>query len=242
MKMFKLLAVGLIAAAVCIMCFSGCSNIENEPEGIGSADTAEEGEETVGEVAGDSEETPEAAPETVPEESVNNTEAEVITEAVTDEQTETSVIIETTTSNEVTEASAPVQTGSPEEAGETAEAVARLAEAQSGAKFNMGCADPVNGFDNSGLVYYVLTQNGISCPRTTGAIAEIGTKVDYDGLQRGDIVVCQMNNSGKADFVGICIGGGKAVFATSEERPVTVTDITTAWYRNAVLYGCAVAR
>lgn len=253
MKIRKIIIIGLIAAAICTMCLTGCSNGEGDSEGSGSGvNTAANGEETAGngeENAEGSESTPDAAPETIPEESsVESTKTETATEAatatetVTENQAETSVIPEATTASEVTEA--PVQTAAPapEPAGSTAEAVARLAQAQVGVKFNMNHADPVNGFDNSGLVYYVLTQNGITCPRSIGEIAKIGAKVDYNGLQRGDIVVCQMNNSGKADFVGIYIGDGKAVFATSEERPVSAIDITTAWYRNAFLHGCAVAR
>lgn len=251
MKKYRILTIGLIAAAVCTMCLTGCSSGEGNSEGSDSAvNTAANGEETAGneeQNTDGAESTPDAAPETIPEESsVESTETEAATEAVTaaetitENQAETSVIPEATTAAEVTEA--PVQTEAPEPSGSTAEAVARLAQAQVGVKFNMNHADPVNGFDNSGLVYYVLTQNGITCPRSIGEIAKIGTKVDYNGLQRGDIVVCQMNDSEKADFVGIYIGDGKAVFATSEERPVSAIDITTAWYRNAFLHGCAVAR
>lgn len=119
----------------------------------------------------------------------------------------------------------------------TSSAVADLAKAQEGKPFYFGGADPNQGFDNSGLIYYVLNQNGISCPRLTGDIAAMDSKIGYDEIKAGDLVFFEMNGSGKADFGGIYIGEGKMVIAMSEEYPVRIVDITTNYYRDTFQYG-----
>ena len=43
--------------------------------------------------------------------------------------------------------------------------------------------------------------------------------------------------SGKADFGGIYIGGGMMMVSTDEDRPVSVTDITTGYYQKIFQFG-----
>lgn len=237
----KLFAIAVVISLA--LCFAACSGDDNPSQTNGTqsssntSSAAVSGDENNAVSKTEADTSPQEGSEdnaTTPTE--NTTIKEVnpaeTTQANTNQQPETSVIPDNTRP----EADTPVNPD------EKAEAIAKLAEAQEGVKFNFGYADPVNGFDNSGLPYYALTQNGINCPRTTGEISKIGSKVEYDNLQRGDLVFFQMNESGNVDFTGVYVGNGKAVIATSEDRPVTITDITTAWYRNAFLYGSAVAR
>lgn len=119
--------------------------------------------------------------------------------------------------------------------------VAELAKAQEGKPFYFGGSDPEQGFDNSGLICYVLNQNGISCPRLTGDIAAMGDKIGYDEIKAGDVVFFEMNGSGKADFGGIYIGEGKMAIAMSEEYPVRIVDITTNYYRDTFQYGIKIS-
>ena len=151
----------------------------------------------------------------------------------TTERPETSIIEETTSSAEETAAPVEITDGN---------GVAQLAAAQEGKPFYFGGADPVNGFDNSGLIYYVLNQNGITCPRLTFEIAEMGTKIGYDELQAGDVVFFEYEGSGKADFGGIYIGGGMMIVSTDEDRPVSKVDITTNYYQRTFQYGIKIGR
>ncbi|MFR4022784.1 MAG: hypothetical protein ACLTZI_07100 [[Eubacterium] siraeum] len=38
------------------------------------------------------------------------------------------------------------------------------------------------GFDNSGLIYYALTSNGVDCPRGLTAQKEMGTEIALEKL------------------------------------------------------------
>lgn len=194
--------------------------------------------------------------------STRETEASNESEETTapDESEETTILIETaetTTSNESEETTNPIEieeTTAPDESGEITaantetslaaetepvpsegkgEAIARVAKEQEGKAFAFGKASPDEGFDNSGLIYYALTANGISCPRT--GFEELGGKLDYDALKIGCPVFFQEDNGNV--FGGIYIGDGKAVISFSEEKPVTVTDITTNYYREHFAYG-----
>lgn len=159
------------------------------------------------------------------------------------ERPETSIIEETTslemTSSEMT--SSAEETAAPAEI-TNGNGVVQLAAAQEGKPFYFGGSDPETGFDNSGLIYYVLNQNGITCPRLTFEIAEMGTKIGYDELQAGDIVFFEYEGSGKADFGGIYIGDGMMIVSTDEDRPVSKVDITTNYYQRTFQHGIKIGR
>ena len=116
-------------------------------------------------------------------------------------------------------------------------AAADTALAQVGKEFKLGGASPEQGFDNSGLVYYCLTQNGIKCPRTAKEMSEIGEKKTMDKLVSGDIAFFNMDDSAKTLFVALYIGDDKIVISTDEGKPVKTADINSVWYKNAFVYG-----
>lgn len=120
---------------------------------------------------------------------------------------------------------------------ETANKASQIAAAQVGKMFKFGGASPEQGFDNSGIVYYALTQSGIKCPRTAPEMSKIGEKKTADKLQAGDIAFFNMDNAEKTLFVALYIGEGKAVISTDEDQPVKIVDINSVWYKNAFAYG-----
>lgn len=173
--------------------------------------------------------TPENTSETVSE-ITGSAETSDITEENTSERSETSIIEETTSETVSVSEPQPDVSGS-------GEGIVRLASAMEGKPFYFGGADPDTGFDNSGLMYYVLKENGINCPRLTNEIAEWGEKVAFEELQPGYLVFFEYEGSGKADFGGIYIGGGMMMVSTDEDRPVSVTDITTEYYQKIFQFG-----
>lgn len=123
------------------------------------------------------------------------------------------------------------------------EAIAKLAAAQEGVMYKYACAAPDKGFDNSGLMYYALTENGISCPRLTCDIAQLGSKIKYDQLQVGDLAFFEYDDDGSVIvYGGVYLGEGKMVVSMSEGIPVKVVDITTQYYRSNFVWGVCVAR
>lgn len=113
---------------------------------------------------------------------------------------------------------------------ETGEQIAALASSLVGVPFVENGSTP-SGFDNSGLIYYVLRENGyISCPRTTEAQSGMGSKIGRDSLKTGDLVFFGNGGSGTADFGGIYIGGGRMIACLMPGTNVKEVDITTDYY------------
>lgn len=83
-----------------------------------------------------------------------------------------------------------------------------------------------DGFDCSGLVYRVFMDNGITLPRTVGAIEELGMPVAAESLRPSDLLIFDAPR-----HIGIYIGGGEFVHSSSwEGRGVVVTALSQANY------------
>lgn len=79
-----------------------------------------------------------------------------------------------------------------------------------GVPYVFGDENPATGFDCSGLVQYVLAQNGISIGRTTWEQYDEVTHVSKANLEPGDLVFFQTYAPG-ASHVGIYIGSDPAM-------------------------------
>lgn len=108
-------------------------------------------------------------------------------------------------------------------------AIAALAESLVGTPFAYGAAGP-DKFDNSGLVYYCLKQNGISAPRRTSEMAQAGQPVEKAGLQPGDVVFFYNDTPGVAQYTGIYIGNQQFVACNSEEAPTKIQNIDWPYF------------
>lgn len=88
------------------------------------------------------------------------------------------------------------------------------------------------GFDCSGLVYYCCKENGVEINRTAANIYSNGTSVERSQLQVGD-VICFTNSSYYGiGHVGIYIGDGKFVHASSSAGYVTINSLSESYYNN----------
>jgi peptidoglycan DL-endopeptidase CwlO len=105
-----------------------------------------------------------------------------------------------------------------------------LAAAQTklGAPYSWGSSGP-NAFDCSGLTSWAFKQAGISIPRTSAAQSTFGTPVAKGDLQPGDLVFFYKPVS----HVGIYMGGGKILHASTSGEPVKVSDMDSFPYSGA---------
>lgn len=88
-----------------------------------------------------------------------------------------------------------------------------------------------SGFDCSGFVTYVCKQNGYSVNRTASAQMSNGTAVTKAQLQPGDQVFFNSGNSSKlATHVGIYLGNGQFVHASTPSTGVIISDINSSYY------------
>jgi cell wall-associated NlpC family hydrolase len=100
----------------------------------------------------------------------------------------------------------PTQTGS---VSSTRQGVVDFAKQFLGDPYVWGGTKP-GGFDCSGILQYVLSKKGgIQLPRISAAQANFGQRVNYDGLQAGDLVAWDNSsrNNG-ADHIALYIGNG----------------------------------
>jgi len=97
-----------------------------------------------------------------------------------------------------------------------------------GKPYRWGATGP-NAFDCSGLVKWSFEKAGRALPRTSKAMAGVGVKVSKSSLQPGDLVFFYQPIS----HVGIYIGGGKIVHASSRKNPVKISDISRMKFTTA---------
>lgn len=85
------------------------------------------------------------------------------------------------------------------------------------------------GFDCSGFVNYVYKECGYSINRTAALIYENGTYVEKADLQVGD-AVCFSSSSCSIGHVGIYIGEGQFIHASSGSGCVIISDLSESYY------------
>ena len=91
----------------------------------------------------------------------------------------------------------------------------------------------LEGFDNSGFIYYVLLENGFStCPRTLQEQTSFGSRLEYDKIKRGDLVFfCNEGDPSAAGYGGIYTGNGTMIACLKPGTYVDEIDISGNYYR-----------
>jgi cell wall-associated NlpC family hydrolase len=92
--------------------------------------------------------------------------------------------------------------------------------AQRGKPYVWGAAGP-SSYDCSGLMQYAYAAAGIRLPHSSRMQSTIGTPVAYGNLQPGDLVFFYAPVS----HVGMYIGNGQMVHASTSGQPVKVTNL-----------------
>ena len=108
--------------------------------------------------------------------------------------------------------------------------IANLALSFEGYDYVYGAESPSVGFDCSGLVYYVYGQFGYSLSRTASQqYKNNGVSVSKDELQQGDLVFFSSNGY-SVTHVGIYIGDGQFVHASTSTTGVIISDLDSSYY------------
>lgn len=99
-----------------------------------------------------------------------------------------------------------------------------------GCRYVYGGSTPSGGFDCSGLTMYVYKKFGVSLSHSATAQSKVGTKVDRENLQPGDLVFFRNYRTNKGiGHVGIYIGNNKFVHASTEKTGVITSSITGSY-------------
>ena len=117
--------------------------------------------------------------------------------------------------------------------GGSGSAVAQAAYNYLGEKYVWGSAQPGVGFDCSGLTSYLYNKVcGISLYRNSAAQSNNGYPVNKSNLKQGDLLFFSTNGSGSISHVGIYVGNGKMIHASTPSTGVIISDIDSNYYSN----------
>ena len=102
-----------------------------------------------------------------------------------------------------------------------------LARAQVGTKYLSGGQSPDRGFDCSGLVKYLMEALHVRVPRSARqqAVSGVAVKRDTTRLRPGDLLTFGKTTRSNVSHIGIYIGDGKFVHASSVAGEVVVSNI-----------------
>lgn len=100
--------------------------------------------------------------------------------------------------------------------------------AQLGKPYRWGASGP-SAFDCSGLISYAFGKAGKDLPRSSRAQSKAGSAVPKSQLQPGDLVFFYRPVS----HVGIYIGGGKVVHASTSGEPVKISPVDRMPFNSA---------
>lgn len=115
--------------------------------------------------------------------------------------------------------------------------IVQEAQKHLGKPYKYGAVGP-NSFDCSGFVYAVHKHFGIQIPRTSLYQSQIrGSKLSRAELSVGDMVFFDTSLKGHVNHVGIYLGNGKFIHASSGKAfSVTISDMN-GWYKNKFRWG-----
>lgn len=111
------------------------------------------------------------------------------------------------------------------------------AHAAIGIPYIYGGNNPARGLDCSSLMQFMYKRAlGISLPRTAAAQRDKSKTIGFQDLQPGDLLFFKINS--RTNHVGIYIGHGKFIHASSSNRRAVITSMELPyWKKRFVKFG-----
>jgi cell wall-associated NlpC family hydrolase len=98
--------------------------------------------------------------------------------------------------------------------------------------YHFGGNSPDNGFDCSGFVDHVFSHSlGVSLPRTSHEISQVGSFIKREHLRPGDLVFYNTQHSSYS-HVGIYVGENKFVHAPKSGSRIRVEKMNEKYWLN----------
>ena len=115
------------------------------------------------------------------------------------------------------------------------EQIVALAKQYMGTPYVLGGNGP-NSFDCSGFTKYIYAQFGYTLNRTATDQLQNGVSVSRDELQPGDLVFFKYRTSKPVSHVGIYIGDGEFIHASTNKYEVQIDQMNYGHYDNVYVY------
>jgi cell wall-associated NlpC family hydrolase len=124
----------------------------------------------------------------------------------------------------------PMLQGMSASASSLRDSIVALTRAQIGTRYRHGGASPKRGFDCSGLIQYVMARFSTVLPRTAKAQATAGLPVERDTslLRPGDLLTFASTDTASISHIGIYVGDGHFVHASSVAGRVIESPLNRA--------------
>ena len=116
------------------------------------------------------------------------------------------------------------------------EAIEHVAKSLLGTDYQYGANGPYQ-YDCSSFTKYVFSKNGITLPRVSKDQAKVGKYVRANELQKGDLIFFNSKKSSKVSHVGIYLGRGSFIHASSAKDQVTISNLNSNYYSKHFKWG-----
>ena len=116
------------------------------------------------------------------------------------------------------------------------EAIEHIAKSLLGTDYQYGANGPYQ-YDCSSFTKYVFSKEGITLPRVSREQARVGQYVRANELQKGDLIFFDSKKSSKVSHVGIYLGKGDFIHASSSKDQVTISNLNSNYYSKHFKWG-----
>jgi cell wall-associated NlpC family hydrolase len=118
------------------------------------------------------------------------------------------------------------------EPGPDRDGIVRFAKTFVGTPYRTG-GTTYKGVDCSGLVFAVYREFDIPLPRTSLDQSRVGVAIERSNLRPADLVFFKTSRRASVTHVGIYVGGGKFIHASTSSRKVRVDALSDDYYRKS---------
>jgi len=125
----------------------------------------------------------------------------------------------------------PRTQGAPGEPGPDRDGIVRFAKTFVGTPYRSG-GTTYKGVDCSGFVFAVYREFDVPLPRSSLDQSHTGVPIDRSDLEPADLVFFKTSKRASVTHVGIYVGGGKFIHASTSSRKVRVDALSDDYYRN----------
>ena len=109
-----------------------------------------------------------------------------------------------------------------------------FAQTKLGSPYVWGATGP-NSFDCSGFVGYVFKNAAnVNLPRVSSSQATFRPRISSMNMKKGDLLFFETTGKGRISHVGIYMGNGQFIHASSGSKRVTVSSLDSNFYIHLV--------